>query len=104
MDSWPYSNIRRRVTYHLTSLESGLELARRGMCAIFLPFFVAGLHNATVLPSLRLRRLANPRGMGQVRQTVHIVTRNERRDEAAIQHFGRAMMQALWTGSRLSLS
>lgn len=38
--------------------------------------------------------------MRQVRQTVHLVTRNERRDEPAIQRFGRAMMQAIWKGGR----
>jgi hypothetical protein len=31
---------------------------------------------------------------------VLFVTRNERQDEAAIQRFGCAMMQAIWIGSR----
>jgi DNA-binding transcriptional LysR family regulator len=101
-DGWPYDRVRRRVKYHLTSLESALELARRGLCAVFLPSFVAGHHNATVQPASRLERRANPPGLRPVRHTAHLVTRSERRDEPRLQRFGRALLGALREGARMA--
>lgn len=45
IDCWPSERMPRQVRYRLTSLESALELCRRGLCAVFLPEFLAPLHN-----------------------------------------------------------
>lgn len=77
IDSWPYHRVPRLVKYRLTMLESALALARRGLCAVFLPTFIGALHNAEVLRAARLVRLPSPPAVGRVRQTVHLVSRDE---------------------------
>ena len=80
IDSWPYERVPRSVKYRLTSLESALELVRRGRCAVFIPLFIAGLHNQTVRRDLRMVRRRNPVGMKPVHQSVYLVTRGEDRN------------------------
>ena len=77
IDCWPYASVPRRIKYRLTTLETGLELTRRGLCAVFIPLFVAGLQNETVRPELRLERRNNPKGMSRVIRDVHLVTRHD---------------------------
>ena len=60
VDCWPYESVPRLVKYRLTSLESALELTRRGRCAVFIPQFLAGLHNETVRAERKLVRFSNP--------------------------------------------
>ena len=79
IDSWPYEKVPRLVKYRLTSLESALELARRGQCAVFIPIFIAALHNRTVKRDTQLQRLSNPKRMSPVWQRVYLVTRVEDR-------------------------
>jgi DNA-binding transcriptional LysR family regulator len=77
IDCWPYERVPRVVKYRLTSLESALELTRRGRCVVFIPLFIAGLHNATVRRQLQLRRIPNPPRLRPVRRDVHVVARDE---------------------------
>lgn len=84
IDAWPYHRVRRLVKYRVTLLQTALELARRGMCAVFIPTFIAELHNRSVRRALRLVRIPSPPAVGRVTQTVHLVTRMEDRAEPRI--------------------
>jgi DNA-binding transcriptional LysR family regulator len=75
LDGWPYERVARRVRYRLALLESGLEAVRRGLCAVFIPDFIARLHNRVVAPRYRLVRRPLPRGMAPVQQSVVLVRR-----------------------------
>jgi DNA-binding transcriptional LysR family regulator len=75
LDGWPYERTPRRVRYRLALLESGLEATRRGMCAVFIPHFIARLHNRTVAPAHRLVAKSLPLGMSPVRHAVFVVRR-----------------------------
>ena len=103
IDSWPYQQHARRVKYRLTSLESALELCRRGCCAVFLPDFVAGLHNQSVKRALRLTRRANPQGMRKVRQAVQLVTRTGDRDRPILDALSYAVQTAIEEGASARL-
>jgi DNA-binding transcriptional LysR family regulator len=75
LDGWPYERVPRRVRYRLALLESGLEAARRGLCALFIPHFIARLHNRSVASAKRLVPKSLPPGMSAVRHAVFVVRR-----------------------------
>jgi DNA-binding transcriptional LysR family regulator len=77
VDGWPYGRVGRLVRYRLTSLESALAMARGGHCAVFIPHFIAGLHNRSTVAQARLQRIDEPRRMPQSAQWVHAVTRTD---------------------------
>jgi DNA-binding transcriptional LysR family regulator len=91
LDGWPYERIPRRVMYRLALLESGLCAARGGKCAVFIPHFVARLHNRTCSPAHRLVSRPLPRGASPVEHTVFVVRRAA---ESEPQHF-RTLLAAL---------
>jgi DNA-binding transcriptional LysR family regulator len=45
LDGWPDDKCARNVVYAVDLMETGLELARRGLGVIYLPTFIAKLHN-----------------------------------------------------------
>ena len=75
LDGWPDDKVPRTVRYRFALLESGLEAARRGLCAVFMPDFIARLHNRAVIPACRLERIPLPRGMAPVKHAVFAATR-----------------------------
>jgi DNA-binding transcriptional LysR family regulator len=79
------------VRYRLALLESGLEAVRSGLCAVFIPHFIARLHNRSASAACRLVRRALPPGMAPVRHTVLLV----RRTAGAEPHHYRAIARAL---------
>jgi DNA-binding transcriptional LysR family regulator len=95
VDSWPTERVPRRVSYRLTTLESALELARRGRCVVFIPDFIARLHNRTVKSELRLARIPNPKGMAPIHQSVHILVRHERRNDPDLRLFSELLLGAI---------
>lgn len=95
IDSWPYQRVPRTVKYRLTMLQTALELSRRGLCAVFIPTFIAALHNRSVRAGLQLRRVRSPAGVGAVQQTVHLVTRNEDRDDPRVRELAAAARQVI---------
>ena len=66
----------RLVKYRLTSMESALELCRRGFCAVFLPAFLVDVHNAGRPVTTRLAEIRGPIALGPVTRRVHVVHRD----------------------------
>jgi DNA-binding transcriptional LysR family regulator len=60
-DAWPDEKISRNVRYRVDLLATGLEIARQGLAAIFIPRFIARMHNDTVAREFRLDALHSPR-------------------------------------------
>ncbi len=100
VDGWPYGRVRRLVRYRLTSLESALALARAGLCAVFIPHFIAGLHNRSASAEARLRRLAEPRRMPQSAQWVHAVTRTDAEEVPVVESFLQCLSRVITDGER----
>lgn len=87
IDGWPYEQVKRLVRYELTSLESALALARNGNCVVFIPSFVAAVHN-DAFPALQaLVEIPAPSRMPKIEHTVYSVTRVEQQGGSAIDAF-----------------
>lgn len=81
IDGWPYQRFPRRVKYRTTMMQTAIELACRGMAVLVIPDFVAALHNTTAIRVRQLVRFPAPEGMGKLFQQLHLVCRNDDRDE-----------------------
>ncbi len=84
IDCWPYERVPRLVMYRLTSLESAFELCRRGMCAVFAPQFLVGIHNQGRPSARQLIERDGPPSLGAVTRTVYVVHREQEAGDALI--------------------
>ena len=75
LDAWPENRFKRNAFYKVDLMTTGLELARQGLCAIFIPQFVAKMQNESAHPDLRLSALELPKGMPQICRDVYLVKR-----------------------------
>ena len=85
LDGWPDNKIPRQIKYQVGMLETGLALARNGQAVIYLPDFVAKLHNETVPSKYKLDRLPHPKGLGKKRFPVFLLKRIGRSENKTIQ-------------------
>jgi len=90
-DAWPGDRFPRRVGYRVDLLNTGLALVRQGLCAVFMPEFVAFQHNKNVDPVLRLRELEHPKGMPAVNRDVYVVRRESSPEDATVKKIARAL-------------
>ena len=90
-DAWPGERFPRRVGYRVDLLNTGLALVRQGLCAVFMPEFVAFQHNKNVDPVLRLRELELPKGMPTVNRDVYIVRRESSPEDTTVKRIARAL-------------
>ena len=74
LDGWPDHRWKRKIDFRVTMMESALELCRQGVCAAYLPEFVARLHNRRLLPEFRLKELRAPLPQKERAQSVYLVT------------------------------
>jgi len=75
LDSWPDHKIKRDIKFRVDLMETAISLARNGLCAVFLPTFVARLHNEIVKPEFYLVKKLGPPKMKVVKRKVYIVKR-----------------------------
>jgi DNA-binding transcriptional LysR family regulator len=92
-DGWPDERFRRDIRYRVDLMTTGLELVGRGLCAIFIPEFVARLHNARAPEGLRVAPLPLPKGMGEVRRNVFLVRRQSTPEDATVRAIARALRE-----------
>lgn len=102
IDCWPYQRIPRQVMYRLTSLESALELARRGLCAVYIPSFLAGYHNHRFRPQDQLQRQPEPPNLGTVTRPVYLVHRDQDRGNDMIDKAAQALATVIHAGQEMA--
>lgn len=90
-DSWPDDKIKRNVRYRVDLMSTGLEIARQGLAAIFIPLVVARLHNRRVSADCRLEPLRLPRTLSNVKRDVYIVKRESTTEDRVIRQIARAL-------------
>ena len=90
-DGWPDERFKRIIRYRVDLMTTGLELTRLGLCAIFIPQFVADLHNQSAPENFKLRPLDLPRNMGHVKRDVFIVKRESTTEDRVIQQVAKAL-------------
>lgn len=74
-DGWLESLYPRRKQYQVNLLSSGLELAIQGLCAIYIPHFVAQNMNAMTAAGEKLLELALPEKMRRNEQKAFVLRR-----------------------------
>lgn len=82
LDGWPENLFPRHRKYQVDMLESAIELCRQGECAIFIPEFMAKLHNNVVLKEFKLEKRLYPGKMKQVKRTVYLIKRSNSEETA----------------------
>lgn len=90
-DSWPDGELERNVLYRVDLMSTGLEMARQGLAAIFIPLAVAKLHNQRVRDEYRLEPLKLPRSIPSVKRDVYIVKRESTFEDKALRRIARAL-------------
>ena len=90
-DAWPDEKIERNIRYRVDLMATGLDLARQGLAAIFIPRFVARLHNESVTSDRRLEALKLPRGLTAVKRDVFIVKRDSTAEDRTLRTIARAL-------------
>ena len=73
LDGWPEHKFPRQIRHRVDTLESAMELSRDGLCAIYLPNFIAKIHNQFVKDNYKLYEKRLPPGFKQVKRDVYIV-------------------------------
>lgn len=90
-DAWPDEKIERYIRFRVDLMSTGLEIVRQGLGAIFIPRFVAELHNESIAPENRLEALTLPKGLNQVRREVFIVKRESTTETQEIRQLAKAL-------------
>jgi len=90
-DGWPDEKFRRNVRYRVDLMITGLELVRQGLCAIFIPEFVAKLYNEGVPSKERIESLPLPKYMAAVKREVFIVKRESTVEDVVVQQIAKAL-------------
>jgi DNA-binding transcriptional LysR family regulator len=84
LDSWPDHKFKREIKFRVDLMETALSLTRNGHCAIFLPSFVAKLHNEQVKEEYNLVKRTLPPKMKSVKRTVYIIKRESTVEDSKI--------------------
>lgn len=74
LDGWPDDKYERNICYAVDMMESALELCRRGKAVVFIPEFIAALHNASRPARYQLSKLDLPMQL-DVKRLVYLVKR-----------------------------
>jgi DNA-binding transcriptional LysR family regulator len=94
-DGWPDEKFKRTILYRVDLMATGLELARQGLCAIFIPEFVARLYNETVLERFRLEPIELPKGMSTVKRDIFIVKRESTIEDTVLRKVAKAIREII---------
>jgi len=92
-DGWPDERFERQIRYRVDLMATGLELVHQKLCAIFIPRFVAELHNQLIRTDLRLEELRLPSSFDTVKRDVFIVKRASTRESADMKKVARALRE-----------
>jgi DNA-binding transcriptional LysR family regulator len=91
LDAWPENRFKRKSFYQVDLMMTALDLTRQGLCAIFIPQFVAKLHNESIRPDLKLSALPLPHGMNTVFRDVYLVKRESTSETDALKKIAKAL-------------
>jgi DNA-binding transcriptional LysR family regulator len=94
-DGWPDEKFKRNIVYRVDLMATGLELTRQGLCAIFIPEFVAKLYNETALDRLKLEPVELPKGMSTVKRDVFIVKRESTIEDQTLRKIAQAIREII---------
>ena len=91
LDSWPDDKFKREIRFRVDLMETAISLARNGQCAVFIPTFVAKLHNEQVKDEFQLVKKSLPQGMKPVKRKVFIVKRESTVEDRKIKQVAKLL-------------
>lgn len=74
-DGWPDGLFPRKKVFRVNLLSTALDLTRSGVCAIYIPNFVADLHNDSTQSKFNLTKLNLPHDFPQSNRELYLVKR-----------------------------
>jgi DNA-binding transcriptional LysR family regulator len=92
-DAWPDEKVKRNIRYRVDLLATGLEIARQGLGAVFIPRFVAKLHNESIGVDQRLEALILPKSISTVKRDIYIVKRESSGEDKSIRQIAKALRE-----------
>lgn len=84
LDSWPDQKFKRDIRFRVDLMETAISLARNGHCAVFLPTFVAKLHNEIMKDKFHLIKKTLPEKMKTVKRKVYVVKRESTIEDSKV--------------------
>ncbi len=93
LDAWPELKFKRNAVYKVDLMATGLELTRLGLCAIFIPKFVANLHNEGAPAKYHLNELDLPKGMPNIYRDIYLVQRESTLETKASKKLAQALRE-----------
>ena len=90
-DAWPDEKIKRNIRYRVDLLATGLEIARQGLGAVFIPRFLAKLHNVAITSKGKLEPLLLPKSVAGVKRDIYIVKRESTGENESIRQIAKAL-------------
>jgi len=84
LDSWPDQFFKREIRFRVDLMETAISLARNGHCAVFVPQFIAKLHNELVKDQFQLVKKELPSKMKTIKRKVYIIKRESTLEDEKI--------------------
>lgn len=91
LDGWPDHLIARNTVYHVSMMETALDLCRRGRCVGYFPHFVVKLHNEKCDPQNRLELLKSPSKLTAQKYDVFMIKRKSDLETSNFKKISRAL-------------
>lgn len=93
LDGWPDDAVPRTVPFATDMLETALDLARRGVAVLYVPTFVAALHNRMAAKAHQLQRLPTPKEAHLKKRDVFLVKRRSTGETDDMKKVARALRE-----------
>jgi DNA-binding transcriptional LysR family regulator len=92
-DGWPDALLPRKKAYSCNLLSAALDLTRSGLCAIFIPHYLAAEHNRSVRAELALESLPWTKETPPIRRTLFLCARSAAVEDADMRKLARAVRE-----------
>jgi DNA-binding transcriptional LysR family regulator len=93
LDGWPDDEFPRQVKYRVDMLESGLALARTGQSAIFIPKFLARLHNEVSANNHKLIEISHEKYFKPIFRTIYLIKRKSTSETKTLKKIAQLIRQ-----------
>jgi DNA-binding transcriptional LysR family regulator len=94
-DGWPDGIFPRKKRYSCNLLSSAMDLTRSGLCAIFIPEFLAELHNRNFRQEFALEALPWPKEVPSPHRKVYLVARVGTVEGVEMRKLARAIRESI---------
>ncbi len=91
LDGWPEDKFPRFKKYRVDMLETALQLASSGDCAVFIPKFLASLRNKQSKEKFKLQEIDLPKKMKKAKHDVYLIKRSGQEENIEFKKIARVI-------------